>query len=131
MNFEKAIYFDMDGTIANLYGIPNWLPKLRACDPSPYAQAVPMCDLRLMARYLNQLQREGYVLGVISWLAKEAPSTYLEAVQWDEIHLVKYGTPKHLTARTKRRIIFDDNLEVREHWLRYGGQAFDEKNINQ
>ena len=126
MNFEKAIYFDMDGTIANLYGVPNWLPKLRACDPSPYAQAVPMCDLRLMARYLNQLQREGYTLGVISWLAN-----HLESVQWDEIHLVKYGTPKHLTARTKKGIIFDDNLEVRERWLRYGGQAFDEKNINQ
>jgi phosphoglycolate phosphatase-like HAD superfamily hydrolase len=79
MNFEKAIYFDMDGTIADLYGVPNWLPKLRTCDPSPYAQAIPMCDLRLMARYLNQLQREGYTLGVISWLSKEAPPIYDEA----------------------------------------------------
>ena len=81
MNFEKAIYFDMDGTLADLYGVPNWLPKLRACDPSPYAQAVPMCDLRLMARYLNQLQRKGYTLGVISWLSKEASPIYDEAVR--------------------------------------------------
>ena len=146
METTKAIYFDMDGTIANLYDVPNWLSKLRACDPSPYAQAVPMCDLRLTARYLNQLQREGYALGVISWLSKEAPpiydeavrlrkkrwlATHLQSVQWDEIHLVKYGTPKHLTARAKRGIIFDDNLEIREYWSRYGGQAFDEKNINQ
>ena len=146
MNFEKAIYCDMDGPIANLYGVPNWLSKLRTCDPSPYAQAVPMCDLRLTARYLNQLQRKGYALGVISWLSKEAPpiydeavrlrkkrwlATHLQSVQWDEIHLVKYGTPKHLTARAKRGIIFDDNLEIREYWSRYGGQAFDEKNINQ
>ena len=146
METTKAIYFDMDGTIANLYGVPNWLPKLHACDPSPYTQAVPMCDLRLTARYLNQLQREGYILGVVSWLAKEAPSIYdeavrlrkmrwlanhLQSVQWNEIHLVKYGTPKHLTARTKRGIIFDDNVEVRERWLQHGGQAFDEKNINQ
>ena len=26
---EKAIYFDMDGTIANLYAVENWLPMLR------------------------------------------------------------------------------------------------------
>lgn len=29
----KAIYFDMDGTIANLYGVPNWLEGLRNFDP--------------------------------------------------------------------------------------------------
>ena len=27
---EKAIYFDMDGPIANLYAVENWLPMLRA-----------------------------------------------------------------------------------------------------
>ena len=29
------IWFDMDGTIANLYGVENWLPMLRAYDPTP------------------------------------------------------------------------------------------------
>lgn len=32
---EKKIWFDMDGTIANLYGDPNWLEKIRAYDASP------------------------------------------------------------------------------------------------
>ena len=32
---EKAIWFDMDGTIADLYGDPDWLAKLRAYNPAP------------------------------------------------------------------------------------------------
>ena len=31
------IWFDMDGTIADLYGVEDWLPKLRAYDPSRIA----------------------------------------------------------------------------------------------
>ena len=35
----NMICFDMDGTIANLYGVHNWLEMLRAEDPTPYALA--------------------------------------------------------------------------------------------
>ena len=31
----KAIYFDMDGTIADLYAVDGWLDMLRAYDPTP------------------------------------------------------------------------------------------------
>ena len=104
------IYFDMDGTLANLYGVENWENRLRACDSSPYEEAEPMCDLRLLARLLNKAQRNGNEIGIISWLSKEATAEYDEAVRvskkrwlanhlpsvvWDEIHIVKYGTPKH------------------------------------
>lgn len=37
----KAIYFDMDGTIANFYSVPNWLDYLIASDPTPYEVARP------------------------------------------------------------------------------------------
>ena len=40
-----TINFDMDGTIADLYANPNWLPLLRACDPTPYATAKPLLRL--------------------------------------------------------------------------------------
>lgn len=141
MNFEKAIYFDMDGTLVDFYGVPDWLPKLRSYDPSPYTQAKPLLNFSLFARYVNILQRLGYTVGIISWLSKDSIPVYDEAVrarksrylgnhmnsiQWDEIHLVKYGTPKHHVAKTKRGIIFDDNKEVRETW---NGIAFDEKDI--
>ena len=54
----KAIYFDMDGTIANLYAVDNWLPKLRAYDPSPYMDATPMLRLCSLAKRLNRLQKK-------------------------------------------------------------------------
>ena len=41
----KAIYFDMDGTVANLYDVPNWLEKLQAQDVTPYIEAKPLIDM--------------------------------------------------------------------------------------
>ena len=68
---RNAIYFDMDGTIANLYAVPNWLEMLRAYDPTPYQKAVPLVRMASLARILNRLQREGWVIGIVSWLSKE------------------------------------------------------------
>lgn len=141
----NTIYFDLDGTLADLYGVPNWLPKLRSNDPSPYTQAIPLTDLRWLARRLNLLQKMGYRLGVISWLSKDSNPLYdevvrkrkinwlkrhLGSVQWDEVHIVKYGTPKHLTAKEKG-ILFDDNEAVRQDWENFGGFAFDETDIHE
>lgn len=138
---EKAIYFDMDGTIANLYGVENWLPKLRAYDPSPYAEALPLVRLSVLARMLNRLQRNGYTLGIISWVSKDPDPTYGEAVtaaklewlakhlpsvEWNEIHIVAYGTPKQTLADYPDGILFDDEEKNREEWL---GIAFDETDI--
>ena len=40
-----TIFFDMDGTIADFYNVPNWLLKLRNNDASPYEEAVPLLRL--------------------------------------------------------------------------------------
>ena len=53
------IWFDMDGTLADLYSVENWLPRLRAYDPAPYAEAKPMLRLCSLAKVLNRLSREG------------------------------------------------------------------------
>ena len=34
----KAIYFDMDGTIADLYAVDGWLADLRSENVRPYRQ---------------------------------------------------------------------------------------------
>jgi len=137
----KAIYFDMDGTIANLYAVPNWLPKLRAYDPSPYMDAVPMVHLATLARVLNRLQREGYMLGVVSWLSKDPDPAYgelvseakrewlakhLPSVKWDEIVIVPYGTPKSSVVSVNGGTLFDDEAPNREAW---DGVAYDVNNI--
>ena len=49
----KMICFDMDGTVADLYGVENWLEKLRAYDASPYLVATPMCDMEELADLLE------------------------------------------------------------------------------
>jgi phosphoglycolate phosphatase-like HAD superfamily hydrolase len=136
-----TINFDMDGTIANLYGVENWLDKLRAEDPTPYAEAKPLLRLNTLARMLNRLQRQGYNLAIISWLAKGGSDDYMEAirqakkewlrkhlssVQWDRITIISYGTPKERYCETADDILFDDERGNREAW---NGKAFDVNNI--
>ena len=55
-----TIYFDMDGTITDLYGVEDWLDKLKNEDASPYAEATPMLNFRKFAKLLNAVQRRGY-----------------------------------------------------------------------
>lgn len=64
---KMTIWFDMDGTIADLYSVENWLPMLRAYDPAPYALAKPLVHMATLARLLHKAQANGYKVGVISW----------------------------------------------------------------
>ena len=135
----KMIWFDMDGTIANLYAVEGWLADLRAENTRPYMEALPMLNFSLFARLLNQLQRNGWKLGIISWTAKNGSEVYnlavemakrawlaqhLPSVQWDEIKVVRYGTNK-LTA-TGGGILFDDEEGNRNIW---GENAYDPQQI--
>lgn len=136
-----TIYFDMDGTIADLYGVDNWLDMLRAGDVTPYATAKPLVRLNQLARVLNALQANGVKIGIISWLSKTSTAKYDKAVRqakrewlrrhmpsvhWDEIHIVKYGTPKYKVCRYRAGILFDDEEKNRRHWQ---GEAHTEKEI--
>lgn len=138
---NTTIFFDMDGTIADLYGVENWLEYLINADVLPYEVAKPLLRLSTLARLLNQLQRQGYKLGIISWLAKNSDLEYdkkvttakrkwlkkhLSSVTFDEIHIVKYGTPKHNFAKTEYDILFDDELKNRNEWT---GKAYDVNDI--
>lgn len=136
-----TIFFDMDGTIADLYGVENWLDYLIASDALPYEIAKPLIRLNTLARILNKLQKQGYKVGVISWLAKNSNTDYdekvtkakkewlkkhLASVNFDEIHIVKYGTPKQTFAKTENDILFDDEKKNRNDWT---GKAFDVNEI--
>ena len=138
---NTTIYFDMDGTIANLYGVENWLDYLRNNDETPYTVAEPLVRLTSLARVLNNLQRKGYKIGIISWLAKNSSTDYdekvtkakrawlnkhLHSVRFDEINIVTYGTPKQRFAKTNNDILFDDEAKNRNDWT---GKAFDVTNI--
>ena len=125
----KAIYFDMDGTIADLYAVQNWEPKLKACDPSPYSEAKPMYNMRILNTILEEIAAKGITIGVISWLAMGSTKEYDKQVRkakkdWiaqhlpaaTEIHIIKYGYSKKKAAKIKDAILIDDNADVRAAW---------------
>ena len=141
MKTPKMICFDMDGTIADLYGVPNWLEMLRAFDPTPYAQAEPMWDMTELADLLHEAQAIGIEIRIITWLSKESTADYDRAVreakrEWleaqgfpfDHFHGVKYGATKADSVRRylsedDTAILFDDNAKVRQGWTM--GEAID------
>ena len=136
-----TIWFDLDGTIVDLYGVEGWLDMLIAKDALPYEIAKPLLRLSALARTLNKLQKQGYKIGIISWLAKNSTAEYDKAVatakeKWlrnhlasvifDEINIVAYGTPKSTFAKSDNDVLFDDEEHNRKEWT---GKAFDVDNI--
>lgn len=134
----KVINFDMDGTIADLYGVENWLADLIAENVRPYAIAKPLINMQALARVLNGLKRKGFTLNVISWTSKCGSPNYnkaverakkiwlkkhLASVEFDNIYVVPYGTPKHSIASG---YLFDDEEPNRTAW---SGKAFDVDSI--
>lgn len=134
----QEIWFDMDGTIADLYGVENWLPQLINEDTNPYEVASPMINMNSLARVLNRLQRKGYKIGIVSWTSKNASADYeraiakakkqwlskhLNSVKWDNVDVISYGTPKSIN---RTGILFDDEKPNRTNW---NGTAYDGKNI--
>ena len=131
MRETKVLVFDMDGTIANLYGVNGWLEDLRNYNPRPYIVAEPMYDMEDLIAILSLLKLKGWKIAVTSWLSKESTKEYDDMVrkakrEWltkyqfpvDEIHLVKYGTTKANCTRKLGgyQILVDDNAEVRKGW---------------
>jgi hypothetical protein len=128
----KIIAFDMDGTIADLYNVPDWLPKLRAEDSSPYLEAAPMWDMNELNAVLRQLQQAGYEIQIITWLSKNSSESYKNAVReaklawlekwgfiFDKFHGVQYGATKADSVRKynpDNAILIDDNEKVRNGW---------------
>ena len=127
----KMLVFDMDGTIADLYGVEGWLEDLETYKTRPYEIAKPMYDMDELNETLQKLQKLGWQIVITTWLAMNATKEYDKAVakakkEWlakynfpyDEIHCVKYGTTKANCTRKKAdfQILIDDNKKVRDGW---------------
>lgn len=133
-------YFDMDGTIADLYGIENWLDYLLKEDTYPYAEAKPLVDCEKLRKIMEKKKLEGYSFGIISWTSKKGTKEYNKKVRksklawlekyfpdcFSEIHIIKYGTPKHWVAKN-HGILFDDEEPNRKKWNK--GMSYSEKEI--
>ena len=129
------IWFDMDGTIADLYGVDGWLEMLVAQDETPYAIAKPLVNLSLLARLMNKAQRNGFEICIVSALAKNSTADYdnkvinakiawlakhLKSVQFNEIKFVPYWFTKN-NVNDGNDILFDDE---ERHLTAWTGTAY-------
>lgn len=135
----KNIYFDMDGTIADLYAYPNWLEHLQN-EQSDFERLAPMVDMVVLNVLMAELKKtDKAVFSIATWLPMNASEDFEETCADDKIewvfahfgtelyknmHCMKYGTPKHTCVGrklTKNDVLVDDNMEVLTEWIQAGG----------
>lgn len=139
------IYLDMDGTIANLYNVPNWLEKLKNEDTTPYEQAESLVDMELLSELLKSLLVSANIL---SWTSKGGSIKYNRKVRYSKLRwlqshgldmhiidkyiIVPYGTNKAEAIGTRLNssfYLFDDELNNRLNWMNAGGTAYGAEKI--
>lgn len=134
MTKVKMICFDMDGTIADLYGVEGWLEMLREENAKPYEIARPMWNMAELNEVLKMLQTNGIEIRVITWLSMDSSEDYKEKtrqakLEWlekqgfpfNKFHGIAYGTTKANCVRkyldlNEQAILIDDNAKIRQGW---------------
>lgn len=127
-----TIWFDMDGTIADLYAVNGWLEMLRAYNADCYRMARPMQNVAQLTRLLNLIQMKGVQIGIVSWSSKcstkafdvaveQAKTDWLRkvfpSIRWDIIKVLPYGTNKSRATRASATdFLFDDEEGNRKAW---------------
>lgn len=127
----KILVFDMDGTLADFYGVENWLTYLQEQDATPYKLAKPLYDADILNILFDTLRGLGWKIEVTSWLAKSSCREFdqkvrnakyawikAQGLKFDNIHIVKYGTPKSNVTRKENcfQILVDDEKPNRDNW---------------
>lgn len=139
----KMIVLDLDGTIVDLYAVPNWLGRIRAEDPNPYREAKPMWDMVALNMALERLQLKGWEINIVTWLSMDSTEAYKTEVRkakldwlkahdfcYDHFYGVQYGTTKAnpIRKRCEYGILVDDNAKIREGWTL--GEVVDPTAVN-
>ena len=127
----KTLVFDMDGTIADLYAVTDWLENIIAENVRPYAIAEPMYNMNKLVSVINRLKENGWRVAIVSWTSKHGSKEYNKEVRkvkkewldrynfpYDELHVIKYGTPKSYCMKKTGgfQILFDDEEPNRKAW---------------
>ena len=127
----KTLVFDMDGTIADLYAVTDWLENIIAENVRPYAIAEPIYNMNKLVNVINRLKENGWRVAIVSWTSKHGSKEYNKAVRkvkkewldrynfpYDELHVIKYGTPKSYCMKKTGgfQILFDDEEPNRKAW---------------
>ena len=131
MDEYKALVFDMDGTLADLYGVEGWLDYILKEDTTPYEIAQPLVDLFELNQLLYKFLDKGFTIHVCSWLAKNATKEYNEKVTkaklkwlWNSAlpirntDILPYGTNKSdaMSRFNGFQVLIDDEEQNLKSW---------------
>lgn len=128
-----TVYFDLDGTLFDLYGKSNWLEMLENEKAGAFSSGELMKSIvkESLLQVVEKLAIYGVVFNVITWLPMNASKTYeeickAEKIAWirenlpfiNEIVCQSYGTPKQqgISKKSSRMVLIDDNKKVCETW---------------
>ena len=129
---DKWIWLDMDGTIADLYGVQGWLEDIRAYKTRPYEVAQCLYNIYELWEALASVHDKGYKVGIISWGSKISTADFDRAVtkaknEWlymncldvviDKVIITAHGISKADTCRPYGYgILVDDEEKNRATW---------------
>lgn len=137
----NAIFFDMDGTIAELYKVKDWLPALRSYDWSVYDRCLPRAHYERINDAIEALIENGWQVGVITWASKgigwgreldaitetkfEWLCRFFPALADGRFACLPYGYDKaqfveEMGDAYENIYLVDDNKEVRAEWRKHG-----------
>lgn len=134
------IWFDMDGTIYDLYKIPGWLDALRANEMNIFSlDDMGRKSLPRIREAVRALMDAGWQVGIITWAPMHIEACtpvfddcWLEKKHWIDrnfpeladctFNCVEYGDPKQnwVEDDSVLNILVDDNKLVRENWRKAG-----------
>ena len=134
MTKVRMIVWDMDGTMADLYGVEGWLEMLRNENPLPYEIAKPLWDMERLANIIRGLQAIGVEQRIVTWLSMDSSEEYKTETRrakrewleqfgfpYDHFHGVQFGATKADSVRKfladdETAILIDDSARVRKGW---------------
>ena len=81
---DKTLVFDMDGTIADFYGVAHWLQYLDNEDTTPYDVALPLYDMVYLNAILTILKHQGWKIAITTWLSKDGTKEFKDVIAFIE-----------------------------------------------
>lgn len=126
MTKKTTVYLDMDGTIADLYGIENWLDRLHNSDEKIFLECKPIISESELFRIFPE---NSFEIKILSMTPLGATPEYCANVAeqkntWLDRYFPritkriyrKYGHNKNLKG-SKNAILIDDSESIRESFL--------------
>lgn len=124
---KKECYFDLDGTIYDLYGMKDWLERIENEKPNVFTDGNFIVNYNEFMEYVRQLEKQGYTFNVISWLPYDVTYNYKKKCEQEKRNWIKkflpfvknveiqsYGILKH--THVESGILIDDNEKICKHW---------------